>query len=109
MGWLVISKGCINFPETTKDSLIDKIYDQMTNMRDRNKENAFVNLRIDPNQISFEIWGNKEVNYSYLEKIKKQILKELKKKKGFYISSSEFVESDELYFYEYEEEENEKN
>lgn len=112
MGWTVIAKGQIEFPIGMEDEIVDQVYAKMENTKHGENGEVYYNLskylsKEHGGQITFEMSGNKGIDYEPLDEIKSFILEKLKGKSkiGFIILANEFMESgDNGFYFEYEEE-----
>ena len=108
MGWLVMCKGVITLPSLAPHSMFNKINDLLKAEANK-KEHNFYDIQNFTNEICFEMSGNKGINYTPLEEIQKAILKMFEEyhhlsKEGLVISTTEYTENGEGYFFEKEEE-----
>lgn len=75
--------------------------DEIEKLADRMEQNeAFQNVQRDSREISFEMSGNKKINYEELEKIKKEFID---RKAKFEVYVSEYIEGEMGFYYKSEE------
>ena len=103
MGSALLAKCSIHFPNGTPNTIFTNIKNLL------NENDEFYNISSHPFEIHFEISGYNGIDYKPLKIIQKQSLEILNKwgisKKGFIINCSEWEESGNGYFYEFEESE----
>ena len=105
MGFALISKCSIDFPEGTPNTIFEKVTDLLKANDD------FYHIENHPRQIYFEISGYKGIDYDGVKEIQNKTLELLEKwphtKEGFSINCAEFIEACDGYFFEYEEKKHE--
>jgi len=99
MGFAVISKCSIEFPEGTPNVIFEKV----TELLKANDD--FYHIQNHPREIYFEISGYKGIDYDGVKEIKNQALEELKNwghtQEGFVINCAEYTEALDGYYFEF--------
>ena len=98
MGWWVIGFGTIGFKNKISEFDLNELYVEMKHLV------SFQDVKIfkDTSEIAFEMGGNKGLDYSELDKIKEDLIKKGYK---FTISVGEYVESEENYYFDSDDDE----
>lgn len=101
MGFAIISKCSIDFPEGTPNTIFDKVTELLKSNDD------FYHIENHPRQIYFEISGYKGIDYDGVKDVQKQALDFLDQwkhtKHGFSVNCAEYIEACDGYFFEFEE------
>ena len=101
MGFALISKCSIDFPEGTPNAIFEKV----TELLKANDD--FYHIQNHPRQIYFEISGYKGIDYEGVKEIQNKALELLEKwphtQEGFSINCAEYIEASDGYFFEYQE------
>lgn len=98
MGFWVIGFGTIGFKEGSNDRILKELYEKMKHLA------SFENVKMfkETSEIIFEMGGNKGLDYSELDKIKEELIKKGYK---FTITVGEYVESEENYYFDSDDDE----
>lgn len=107
MGFKIISKCIIKFPDGTPNTIFDKVREMLQ------ASGEIYHIADYPRELYFEICGNKKINYDLVIEIQGKALNLIDgwsypnqnplSKKGFVIKCSEYTETSNGYFFEYEE------